>query len=115
MKFKSLLILVASSLAVLPSTVLADSIDNMMKKQCQYNVYGNGTTSNSSSSYLSGIIVGINSMIDSKDRTEFSKKSNPGIISDKACQNALNNISSNGFSNDYLWEAIKLISKKYSK
>lgn len=101
-------------LTLLPLTATAEEIDNILKKQCQYEVYGNGEKDFLTGSYMLGIVSGIDYITSKKDKTIFANKSSYTIISSKACQNALNNISSNGFLNDFRWQATKLISTEYN-
>ena len=95
------------------SLLEASSADSDLKKQCQYDIYGNGKADYYSIGKMMGIIEGLMYLTDSKDKEEFAKSANFGTISDKGCQNALKNISENGFKADYKWELTKLISKKF--
>ena len=91
----------------------AMSNDEMVKKQCQYDIYGNGQTSSYAIGKMMGIIDGIMYMTSKEDKEDIIATATFGIISDKACQNALNNISEYGFYEDYKWELTKLLSKKF--
>lgn len=88
-------------------------VDNKLKIQCQYLVYGEGKPNDFYNMYLMGVISGIQYMI--ADPTEFTYNAKDGVKVNKACQNALKNIGENGFASDFKWQATKLMSKEYSK
>ncbi len=102
-------------LILLPITVFAGhTLDGGLKKECQYLVYGNGTENRIFSSYLAGVISGIMFTTSLKDRTAFGKNADVRTKQLKTCQNALNNISADGFKVDFMWELSKLIDKNLS-
>jgi hypothetical protein len=65
--------------------------------------------------FLSGVVAGISYVTNNDEKTHLIMNADNGVMTHKACQNALNNIGSSGFINDYQWEAAKLISKKYAE
>ena len=112
---KTQLKILMALLILLPITASADyTLDIGLKKECQYVVYGNGMESKIYSTYLAGMISGVTFMIPLKDRTTFGKNADVRTKQLKACQNALNNISADGFEADFMWEVSKLIDKNMS-
>ena len=96
------------------SSLEASRDDDFIKKQCQYNVYGNGSTDYIISAKMMGLIGGMLYTLGKEEGEDFIKTANYGTINDKACENALNNTTKYGFEADFKWELIKLISKKYN-
>jgi hypothetical protein len=88
-------------------------INNGLKKQCQYVVYGNGNDSSLYAGVMAGIPEDIRSSLAVKDTTAFSKYTTQSTMQLKACKNALKHITSDGFKNDYKKAVLKLTSAKY--
>ena len=104
------------SLSLIPASLIADfTLDNGIKKECQYHLYGNGVRNDIYSGYVAGIIDGILYTTYEKYQTSFAKHAKTGTIVNKACQNALLNISADGFLNDYKWEVSKLVDTRFEK
>ncbi len=87
-------------------------INNGLKKQCQYIVYGKGNDSSFYAGVMAGIPEDIRSSLPVEDTTAFSKHTTQSTMQLKACKNALNYISSDGFENDYKMAVLKLVSAK---
>lgn len=104
-------------MAILVVTVLSTSVNanpklnSSFQKHCQYTLDGNGTLNEITGGMMMGIIIGIQYMIPKEEQTVFSAKASYGTILTKACKNALNNTTPDGFVGDLQWEALKLISK----
>ncbi len=109
---KTKLTIVMAFLTIIPITLSANNIDTGIKKQCQYLVYGNGSEDIYLNLFMSGIVTGIDFMIDKQDKSTFSKNSNNGVLVYKTCQNTLNDISSSGFLIDFKWHAYRLMKKR---
>ena len=109
MKILSALIIIAASSTAINANV---SIDDMVKKQCQY--ITNGSNPMMSNTYLQGIVEGINYAIPYSDATELAKTTNAKDIALIACKKAFENKTVHGFDADYKWQVIKLTSKKHS-
>ena len=91
-----------------------DPNDNYFRKQCQFDIYGNGKNDYTTTSEMSGLVGGMLYMTHKKDTEEFAKTASYGVLRKKACQNTLNNdMSKYGFFSDYKWELRKIINKKY--
>jgi hypothetical protein len=97
----------------LSAPIHAMNIDKMVKEQCK------DVTSNSkpmvASTYLQGIVEGINYATPYSDITELAKSSTTKNIMEQACKNIFENRSLHGYDADYKWQVIKLTSKKHSK
>jgi len=100
----------AMILAACVSVSSAATYNNMMKKQCQYNLSIIDTYNNIANGYLMGIVVGIQASIPTHERTKITKQS-IGFISDKACILALNNDDDRGFEYKYKEAALKIMKK----
>jgi len=108
-------ICISLSIMVLPNTLFAGKeIDETMKNQCKYIVYGNqeGTNNDQADGYLLGFIQGIEYTTDKADLTEFFTSRNYRMVIERSCENALKNSTEKGFQSDYKQEAYKLINKK---
>ena len=100
-------------LIIMPVTTSADTrIDEILKRQCQYLEYVNGSIKGMDDSLLAGIVRGIGYVIPTVDQTNLYKNSDVDMIKFKACQNALKHTTIKGFESDYKFEAYKLISTK---
>ena len=106
---------IALSIIILPNSLFAGKeIDETLKNQCKYIVYGNleGTNNDQASGYLLGFVQGIEYITDKADLTEFFTSRNYRMIIERSCENALKNSTEKGFQEDYKLEAHKLISEK---
>ncbi|MGB5506915.1 MAG: hypothetical protein WBM70_09520 [Sulfurovum sp.] len=106
--FSALLIIIT------PNIVSAGSvIDDTLKNQCKYILYGNmeGTNSDQADGYLLGFVQGVEYMTAEEDLTDFLKSRNKRMVIERACKNALKNSTQKGFESDYKLEASKLVSK----
>ena len=100
-------------ITILLNTVAQASQDTSVKKQCQYIVYGYGEMNYTFDALLIGYMNGILYAVPSVQKTKFSRSARGETIIRKACHNALNNITINGFEADYRLQLLKLISIKY--
>ena len=96
----------------LTTSAKASATDEMLKKQCQYIVFANEKNNRFFLGYLHGIVQGISFATPPKDVTDFYKRSKSQDVNFKACENALINVTSHGFVNDFKMETLKLISKR---
>jgi len=103
----------AGLLIFFPNTLSADQrIDEILKRQCQYLVYISGSTKGMDDSLLAGIIRGMGYVIPEEDRSNLYQNKNIDTIKLKACKNALQKSTSNGFESAYNLEVYKLLSNK---
>ena len=103
------------SMMILPHTLVAGKeIDETLKNQCRYIVYGNleGENNDQAAGYLLGFVQGIEYTTDKADLTEFFTSRNYRMIIERSCENALKKSTEKGFQTDYKREAYKLISAK---
>ena len=103
------------SLIIIPNSVFGGKeIDQTLKSQCKYILYGNleGTSNDQADGYLLGIVQGIEYTTAKSDLTEFFTSRNYRMIIERACNNALKHSTEKGFQKDYKFEAYKLISAK---
>jgi hypothetical protein len=108
-------IFIALTIIILPNSLFAGKeIDNTLRDQCKYTVYGNleGSNNDQAAGYLLGYVQGIEYMTDKTDLTEFFTSRNYRMIIERSCENALKNSTEKGFQLDYKREAYKLISIK---
>jgi len=99
-------------LTLLITSAYASKTDAMLKKQCQYIVFGKEENNRFFLGYLHGIVQGISFATPPKDVTAFYKRSKSQTVNLKACENALINVTTHGFVNDFKMETLKLISKR---
>lgn len=98
---------------ILPNTLFAGKeIDEALRNQCKYIVYGNleGTNSDQADGYLLGFIQGIEYMTSKADLTEFFTSRSYRMVKERACENTLKNGTKKGFQADYKLEVYKLVS-----
>lgn len=103
------------SLLSLPNTLQAGKmIDEALKGQCKYVLYGNlqGSNNDQADGYLLGFIQGIEYLKEKAELTEFFTSRNYRMVKERACENALKNSTEKGFQADYKFEAYKLITIK---
>lgn len=100
-------------ITLLFSTTLNASQDASVKKQCQYLVYGYGDMDYTFEALLIGYMNGILYATPTNYRTKFSKRARGETLIRKACSNALENITQNGFEADYRLQLFKLINNQY--
>jgi hypothetical protein len=108
-------IFIALLIMMLPNSVFAGTeIDEMLKNQCKYIVYGNmeGANNDQADGYLLGFVQGIEYVTDKADLTEFFTSRNYRMVIERSCENALKNNTRKGFQTDFKLEAYKLISVK---
>ncbi len=106
---------IALSIIFLPHSLFAGKeIDETLKNQCKYIVYGNmeGANNDQASGYLLGFVQGIEYLTEKADLTEFFRSRNYRMIIERTCENTLKNSTEKGFQLDYKREAYKLISIK---
>jgi hypothetical protein len=84
--------------------------NNMMKKQCQYNLSIIDEYNTIANGYLMGIVVGIQAVIPANERSKIVNQK-LGYITDKACILALNNKSKLGFERKFKEAAYKIMKK----
>jgi len=100
---------------ILPHSLFAGKeIDEMLKNQCKYIVYGNleGANNDQADGYLLGFVQGVEYITDKAEQTEFFTSRNYRMIIERSCENALKYSTEKGFQIDYKREAYKLISIK---
>ncbi len=94
----------------LVSSSSAATYNNMMKKQCQYNLSIIDEYNTIANGYIMGIVVGIQAMIPENQRSKIVKQK-LGYISDQACIVALNDKRDIGFERKYKEAAYKIMKK----
>lgn len=114
MKIFTTLIITVLMASSANASINEQNADEAFKKECQYEVYGNGESIDFVAGMMSGIVKGAVSMIPKEESTNFLLNSTIGTIKLKACQKTLNNITPSGFRSDYKSQVIKLISIKDS-
>ena len=72
------------------TSVYANKLNNGLKQQCQYMVYGSGKRNKFFTGIMIGIIEGHNFHVDKKNKTDFILKATHGQIIERACKEALN-------------------------
>ena len=93
---------------------MSRKIDEALKKQCQYVVYGYWEDNEPIwDGYLIGVIDGMLFLMKDSDKTDFAKKSTWGTMKATACKAALSNGSTNGFRFDYRLQLALLINKNH--
>lgn len=92
------------------TTASAATYNNMMKKQCQYNLSIIDEYNTVANGYLMGIVVGIQAAIPANQRSKITRQS-LGFIADKACILALNNKNGLGFEQNYKQAAYDIMKK----
>jgi hypothetical protein len=101
------------ALVLMSSSLMANQrLNDRYKQQCQYRVYGTGEFDSLIAAEMIGVVNGIVFMIKPSDRSDYAKAPF-GTIIDKACQNALNNMSNLGFENDYKLAVLILLNKNF--
>ncbi len=100
-------------ITILLSTTAKASQDESVKKQCQHIVYGYGEMNYTFDALLIGYMNGILYAIPSAQKTKFARNARGETIIRKACHNALNNITTNGFEADYRLQVLRLVSLKH--
>ena len=98
---------------LIASPLLASGEDENIEQQCLYEVYGEGSNSQVMSGYLMGTLAGMYFMTDAEDQSETIQNLSVQEGIALACQNALNNRSSNGFHYDFNNELARIVSKRY--
>ncbi len=104
------MILALVLLSGLANVASAATYNNMMKKQCQYNLSITDTYNTIANGYLMGVVVGIQAAIPTKERSKVVKQS-IGFIADKACILAINDKSKIGFEQKYKQAAYRIMKK----
>ena len=113
MKTQVKILITLLTIVLITTSANADTkTGNEYKKQCQYVVYGNGNDSSYYAGVMAGIPEDIRASLPVKDTTAFSKHTTQTTMQLKACKNALNHITSDGFENDYKMAVLKLIAAK---
>ncbi len=100
---------------LLNTAATAASQNESVKEQCQHIVYGYGDMNYTIDALLIGYMNGILYAIPHRYKTNFAKNARGETIIRKACHNALNNITINGFEADYRWQLLRLVSNKYRR
>jgi hypothetical protein len=95
---------------LLASVASGATYNNMMKKQCQYNLSIIDEYNTIANGYLMGIVVGIQAVIPANERSKIVNQK-LGYIADKACILALNNKSKLGFERKFKEAAYKIMKK----
>jgi hypothetical protein len=109
---------IIASIMGIPNTLgAAQEIDETLKNQCKYILYGNlqGSNNDQADGYLLGFIQGVEYLTARTDLTEFFTSRNYRMVKERACENALKKGTEKGFQADYQLEAYKLISIKAEK
>jgi|GEM_PF-2122713 len=104
----------ALSILSVHSTLSASQmIDDTLKNQCKFVLFGNleGSNNDQADGYLLGFIQGIEYLTDEEDLTDFFKSRNYRMVKERACKNSLKNSTKKGFQADYKYEATKLVTK----
>lgn len=87
--------------------------NELIRKYCQYEVYGNGNDDIYSSLLMLGIVQGYMFGLTPKDR--INQGASPQNVLVLACKEALNNNSTQQFSDKYKIGVAVTIDKKYAK
>ena len=109
------LLLATAILMGLSSVASANIVDDGIKKQCQYLVYGNGSNDNGVNMVMVGIVMGQTYRTDTENKTQFSNNATFSQVSNRACKEAVNDNSADSFSNKYQWGVSVTIAKEYAK
>ena len=98
-------------------SLLEASVDSLVKAECQYIVYGNGTSLSTVSGYLSGAVAGQIYATDKENKTSAAYAAYADIR-ETACKEALSNNETKGFESKFQWGISIVIDKRltqYSK
>lgn len=102
------------SILILINFLFANDIHMMLKKECQYRVYGNGESIEIFKGYLYGLAEGIEYTTPSKDRTSFATQ-DLNVVVDVACKEAFNNNGSHPFLVKFKWGLSVTLDKNYTE
>ena len=92
----------------------AGEVDNTLKKQCQYWIYGNGKSNTVYESFLYGVAAGTYYNTEKNDRSKKCESSY-STIAELGCKEALNDNSTESFSNKVNWGIAVTCNNKYAK
>ena len=107
-------LLATAILMSLSSVVSASEIDDNIKKQCQYLLFGSGVHDTLAITYMYGVIDGQSFQIKEKDKSDFYLRSNNNSISKRACKEAFSDNSADDFSDKFLWGVAVTIDKEHT-
>lgn len=102
------------STSMLPHSLQAETmIDQLLKEQCKYVLYGpkEATINDQADGYLLGFIQGVEYMTDKRELSDFFKSRTYQMVKERACENTLENSTEKGFQADYKYEVKKLLTK----
>ena len=95
----------------LSTTSSANNIDEIMKKQCQYLVYGTGENNIYINMYMMDIVAGEMYFTSKKKKFDYAHKTTSNQIKKRACKEALNNNTTKSFEDKYKFGMAMLIDK----
>jgi len=107
-KLSTLLMIIALSAPI----YAINDINKVVKKECKE--ITNSSKPIMESTYLKGIVEGINYAVPYSDATDLAKSRATKSIIEKACKNIFENRTIHGYDSDYKWQVMKLTSKKHS-
>jgi len=96
-------------LLVFSSSIFADGLDDAIKAQCKYDVYGNGRYNRDFDMFLIGWVQ---SAFYHTPTEEVKTNANPSEIISAACQRALNVTKAGNFYGKISWEVVQIIKGK---
>ncbi|MDB2562195.1 hypothetical protein N9X61_01175 [Sulfurimonas sp.] len=105
------LIIATMVLVGLAPTVSADMIDDGIKKQCQYIVYGNGSDNSLIDMMMIGIVAGHS--FKTTNLTDFAQKATRNQLVELACKEAFNNNKAIDFMPKFQWGVSVTMDKQY--
>lgn len=102
------------SILLLSISLFGDTVDNLIKKECQYIVYGNGASDRSISSFMYGVVAGTLYHTEEKDSTK-NASGTYADISELGCKEALSNNKVDSFQMKFLWGVNVIVNKNFTK
>lgn len=108
------LVAILTVITLTTSVNASEEVDNRIKELCKFTLYGEGEDVPLTKAYIIGMLSGMLFAVPKEERTEFAETATLRMTVEKTCNNAFMGISEYGFENDFKWEALRLISKKYS-
>jgi len=86
-------------------------VDEIIKKQCQYIVYGQGQGDELANTFLVSIVLEKQFMVRVEEESDFAKKASIAEINHKACESALTNTEKSSFVSIINYEVEKVLRK----
>ena len=108
-------VLILITLITLVNVVNAKQVDDILRAQCQFLVYGEGIDKPSVYGLLLGIVDGQTYLTSKENITEYAKVSTHGKIVIQSCLEALNKYHIESFRSNFNLGVAATINKKYSE